>query len=102
MTKFQFPYRSSKESDITKCKACYFSQYKNFDYTILPSKTEIKLMDQIVISCKIFAQGCNEEFSIHTLLNIFFDPGMYTKNPIKTNFTRIKLLRHYNRILENY
>ena len=65
------PYRSNKQLDVILCKACYLSHYKNFDCNILPSITDIKLLDQIVISCKFFSKGCNEEFSINSLENRF-------------------------------
>ena len=94
------PYRSSKQSNIIFCKACYLSHYKNFDYNVIPSKSELKLMDQIVFSCKFFSQGCNEEFSIHTLQNLLFHQQKCKSNPTKTNFTGIKRLRHANQIMK--
>ena len=66
------PYRSNKQSDIILCKTCYLSLYKIFDCAILPIKTDIQLLDQIVFSCKFFAQGCSEEFSINSLENLLF------------------------------
>ena len=86
------PCRSNKQSDVILCKSCYLSIYKNLDCAILPNKTEMKLLDQIVFSCKFFAQGCNEEFSIDSLQNLLFHQRNCKRN--STNFTTKKRLRH--------
>ena len=94
------PYRSYKQPEIILCKACYFSDNKTYDHTILPSENQIKLISQIVFSCIFSDRGCDEEFTIDTLQNLLFHEQKCKKNHIRTNFTRIKRLRHANQNLK--
>ena len=93
-------YRSYKQPEIILCKDCYFLHYKTFDYTILPSETEIKLIGQIVFSCMFSDRGCNEKFTLDSLQNLLFHEQKCNRNPNKTNFTRIKRQRYVNKIFK--
>ena len=66
------PYRHYSQSEIILCKQCYLSQYKTFERIILPSEIEKNITSQIIFSCKFFAQGSQEEFSIHSLQKLLF------------------------------
>ena len=51
----------------------------------------MNFMDQIVISSKFYAQGCNEEFSFHTKQNLLFQHKFQdTLNSQATNIIHLK------------
>lgn len=60
-------YRSYLDPKIILCKSCYISLNKNLEHLVIPSRTEIKVLGKLVISCKNSYYGCHEEFSLQTL-----------------------------------
>ena len=83
-------YRSYIYPDKIFCKKCYHSLNKNPKHLIIPSETELQLLEKLIISCINYEQGCMEEFSMTTLEELLFHQQNCKPNLITSSRSDIK------------
>ena len=92
-------YRSTFNTDNIYCKKCF--DLENFDPKthIKPSKGDIKLLEKLVISCKYFEKGCQNEYQINSLDSLISHENMCIFNnsnlKLKDTHLAVNLSRDY-------
>ena len=93
------PYRSTIHQDNIYCKKCF--DLENFDPKthVKPSKRDIKLLEKLVISCKYFEKGCQNDYQINSLESLISHENMCIFNnsnlKLKDTHLAVNLSRDY-------
>ncbi len=64
------PYRSNLEDDHYYCKICFEKRNLPIESLIKPSKSEIKMVEKLKISCKFFEKGCSVVYFFREIIQL--------------------------------